>query len=224
MIVKTFWNRFARSWCSKRWFCIENLTKSIKIFQNSLIRPVGKVAPKTEKFQKLQSWWIEADLLRASRPLFCWSIPSMDMFLVSFQTDFREITSNPLKFHQSGCKNRENPRLLYFTMVFPYKTNQKSRLFSQPWWIEGDLSVGSRVVLSGSSASLETYLVSFQTNLDGVASNPPYPTYLEPSKPDFLVILGMAGWRSGKSRVWGIEIGGVGRVWDNSIQICLKRH
>ena len=74
-------------------------------------RPVGKVDPKSEKSQKLQSWWIEADLLRASRPLFCWSIASMDMFLVCFQTNFPRITSNPLKFHHFGGKNPENPRL-----------------------------------------------------------------------------------------------------------------
>ena len=176
-IGKVFYDRFECSWCSKRRFGVENLTKSIKMNQNSLIRPVGRVAPKSEKSQKLQPWWIEVDLLGAPRPLFCWWIASMDMFLVCFQTKFHGITSNPLKFHQFGGKNRENPRLLDFTIGFPYKTDQKSRLFSQPWWIEGDLSGGSRVVLSGSRASLDTYLVYFQTNLDGVDSNPLYATY-----------------------------------------------
>ena len=83
----------------------QNLPKSIKIHQNPYCSRIRKLYPKSRKFRKFKIASVRAEYMRASGPLFCASMASMDSLLVLLQTHSPETTPNPSYQHRFGAKN-----------------------------------------------------------------------------------------------------------------------
>ena len=109
----------------------QNLPKSIKIHQNPYCSRIRKLYPKSRKFRKFKIASVRAEYMRASGPLFCASMASMDSLLVLLQTHSAETTPNPSYQHRFGAKNPKIKPPQQENKGFPYNLIPKIRLFSK---------------------------------------------------------------------------------------------
>ena len=177
--------RFRGSECTHGRLQLQNHSKPTKIHQNPYCSRIRKPYPKSRKFQKFKIASVRAEHMRASGSLFGASMASMDSILVSLQTDSAETTSNPSYQHRFGAKKPKIEPPQRKNKGFPYKWIPKSRLFLKIRGVSSELMRVSRPVFRTLMMSIDTLLVSLQTDCTRIASYPIYSTDFGPRKTDF---------------------------------------
>ena len=163
----------------------QNLPKSIKIHQNPYCSRIRKLYPKSRKFRKFKIASVRAEYMRASGPLFCASMASMDSLLVLLQTHSPETTPNPSYPHRFGAKNPKIKPPQQENKGFPYNRIPKIRLFSKFPSVSTELIRASRPVFCTSIMSIDTLLVLLQTDCARIVSIPLRSTHFEARKTEF---------------------------------------